>query len=529
MSGKRPVRALETKPEPVQPARHSYLWRLSKFRKAWEQKWFTLDRNGFVSAKTPQGLALCKPVFEEGLPELAWPETKVIPKDGGAMMFGMTVKSDEGETLTLHSPDRFLRDAWVHTINMAAKARKSNMYINDRYSIDYHKPLGTGLFAIVLQGQEHSTGTNVAIKVIKADAYKEYKDLIEREIMVWHAAGNHPHVVRLREVLYSEHRVYFVAELCEGGNLMTSLANRPYYCERDVASLMRQLVEAVQHCHRHGIVHCDLKPENIVLLNKSPDSPIKLIDFSLASFFNTSTEPGGTPEFVAPELLLKPEHYAENGCGPSVDCWALGVILYYLLCGTTPFYAKTMDSIIERVKSGTWEFSGPSWHQVSPEAMDLIGLLLQFNPKDRASSLSLLDHPWFQMHPTQYRTGVLRDALRGFKAQFSGGGAANHRASWVRRTGVVTLDDQGQGRLSSIPDGGLDRSNSALPLVPPPALAAGTVGTRSHKQRKNSDGVVWADLMQQRVPLDPCISPPASGRLPTYASGGSGSGSGAGM
>eukprot|EP00983_Pelagomonas_calceolata_P087920 1157067-Pelagomonas_calceolata.AAC.7 len=48
------------------------------------------------------------------------------------MMFGMTVKSDEGETLTLHSPDRFLRDAWVHTINMAAKARKSNMYINDR-------------------------------------------------------------------------------------------------------------------------------------------------------------------------------------------------------------------------------------------------------------------------------------------------------------------------------------------------------------------------------------------------------------
>jgi len=63
-------------------------------------------------------------------------------------------------------------------------------------------------------------------------------------------------------------QTWFASELCEGGNLMTSLAQRPTYCERDVASLMRQLVEAVQHCHKKGIVHCDLKPENIVLLNK---------------------------------------------------------------------------------------------------------------------------------------------------------------------------------------------------------------------------------------------------------------------
>ncbi|KAF5831424.1 hypothetical protein DUNSADRAFT_13159 [Dunaliella salina] len=488
MSNRRPVRALETKPEPVQPARHSYLWRLSKFRKAWEQKWFTLDRNGFVSAKTPQGLALCKPVFDEGLPEQAWPEMRVTAKDHGVMMFGMTVKSDEGETVTLHSPDRFLRDAWVQTINMAAKARRSNMYINDRFSIDFQKPLGTGLFAVVLQGQEISTGTNVAIKVIKADAYKEYKDLIE--------------------------------QLCEGGNLMTSLANRPYYCERDVASLMRQLVEAVQHCHRQGIVHCDLKPENIVLQNKSPDSPIKLIDFSLASFFNTSTEPGGTPEFVAPELLIKPEQYAEYGCGPSVDVWALGVILYYLLCGTTPFYAKTMDAIIERVKSGVWDFSGPCWHQVSPEAMDLIEMLLQFNPKDRASSLSLLDHPWFRMHSTQHRTGVLRDALRGFKVAWTA------PCRWYLELSAFP-----------VPSGGLD---SALPTASSPTAAAaagGTSGNRSHRQRKVSDGVSWADLMQQRVPLDPVTSPSHSGKLPptsllsasSRGSGGAGMGEFGGM
>ncbi len=67
--------------------------------------------------------------------------------------------------------------------------------------------------------------------------------------------------------------------------------------------------------------------------HRAPDSPIKLIDFSLASFFNTATEPGGTPEFVAPELLTNPEHYAEKGCGASQDVWSVGVILFYLLCG----------------------------------------------------------------------------------------------------------------------------------------------------------------------------------------------------
>lgn len=72
---------------------------------------------------------------------------------------------------------------------------------------------------------------------------------------------------------------------------MSRLAASTSYCERDVARIMRQLLEAVRHCHDTGIVHADLKPENVVLVSGAPDSPLKLIDFSLASFFSTSTEP----------------------------------------------------------------------------------------------------------------------------------------------------------------------------------------------------------------------------------------------
>lgn len=67
--------------------------------------------------------------------------------------------------------------------------------------------------------------------------------------------------------------------------------------------------------------------------SRAPDSPIKVIDFSLAAFFMQPMSPGGTPEFVAPELLIAPQHYAANGCGPAVDIWSAGIVLYYLLSG----------------------------------------------------------------------------------------------------------------------------------------------------------------------------------------------------
>lgn len=87
-----------------------------------------------------------------------------------------------------------------------------------------------------------------------------------------------------------------------------------------MASIFRQLLAALSHLHAQGILHMDVKPENIVYATPAPDSPIKLIDFSLACFFNTPTEPGGTPEFVAPELLADPEKYAAKVSGAGWLC-----------------------------------------------------------------------------------------------------------------------------------------------------------------------------------------------------------------
>ncbi|KAJ9514520.1 hypothetical protein QJQ45_016257, partial [Haematococcus lacustris] len=402
------------------------------------------------------GMLLCKPVFSGKIKE-AIADDKLVHKDGGVMMWGFVVKSDGGSFVHLYSDDKFLRDEWVATINSSVRSYRHDQFLSDRYNIDYNQPLGTGLFAVVLRAEERSTkassmtrelcrrsvecgtglarlaanfwGAGVAIKVIKAEAYREYKDLVEREIMVWHAVGVHPHIVKLKEVLYSEARVYFVAELCDGGNLMASLANSSNYCERDVARILRQLLDAVRHCHAQGISHSDLKPENIVLLGRSPESPIKLIDFSLTSFFHTATEPGGTPEFVAPELLLQPEQYAEDGCGPSIDIWAVGVIAYFLLSGKTPFHASSMERIIELVKAGQWTFSPHHvWQGISDGAKDLISCCLQAQYGNQGS---MLRTSWIR------RSGVLRTMPPGQPPGLSGeAGMTGGAAAWTTPSSV---------------------------------------------------------------------------------------------
>ncbi len=104
---------------------------------------------------------------------------------------------------------------------------------------------------------------------------------------------------------------------------------------------------------------------------------MKLIDFGLSSFFHTPTEPGGTPEFLAPELLLKPKLIQKMGIGPEVDMWAIGVLAYYLLSGATPFDASDVELILKKVKHGDWEFRGPAWRHVSEEARGLITALIK--------------------------------------------------------------------------------------------------------------------------------------------------------
>ncbi|GFR52239.1 hypothetical protein Agub_g14773 [Astrephomene gubernaculifera] len=453
------VRALQSNPEVLTPVRHGFLWKRSRMFKTWLSRWFQLDENGFLYAISP------KAIKQEGRPVLASAVREVLSLPpqryrNGATMYGIRVVAINGSIKDIFTDDHTALQAWALDLSRstvpareraAAKAAAAvaatparplplpppmrpaplELRLADLCETDWSHALGSGLFACVLRGRMHGTGEAVAVKIVKAEAYREYSDIIHREAVVWAAAGSHPHIVQLKQVLKSPNRMYFIAELCEGGGLIERLAASATYCEREVAWLVRQLLAAVQHLHDNAIVHMDIKPENVVFVNRREDSAIKLIDFSLASFFYSPTDPGGTPEFVAPELLNRPEHYAREGCGPEVDMWAVGVVLFYLLSGQTPFQAPSLDAVLQRVKSGEWAFHGRRWALVSEGARDLVSCLLRFEPSQRLTAAEALAHPWLR-RPDSLSQALLQDAVAAFKSAALAS-QQQLRSSWVKQ------------------------------------------------------------------------------------------------
>jgi hypothetical protein len=135
---------------------------------------------------------------------------------GEATMWGFTVEADGGQSATLYCEDKNTRDAWVSTMNVFARGSKSKYFWTERYTADYEQPLGSGLFAVVLKAFDMQQRVPVAIKIIKAQAYREYRDMIQREVMVsMHECTSVGIAVRwtVEHKAYSDHRA---ARVCPG-------------------------------------------------------------------------------------------------------------------------------------------------------------------------------------------------------------------------------------------------------------------------------------------------------------------------
>lgn len=141
-------------------------------------------------------------------------------------------------------------------------------------------------------------------------------------------------------------------EECIGGSLFerifSKISNRKEISEKSIALIFKQLMDALNHCHSQGICHRDLKPENILLLNKSENSPLKLIDFGLGVISQNDNirfiQKVGSPHYVAPEVLSGEYDF-------KCDIWSAGVILYNLFSGTQPFDGKNETEIFSAIKS----------------------------------------------------------------------------------------------------------------------------------------------------------------------------------
>ena len=156
---------------------------------------------------------------------------------------------------------------------------------------------------------------------------------------------DHPNIIKLYEYYETEKHIYLIMELCTGGELFDRIVqnteNGIQFTEKQAADIFRQMMSAINYCHKNGIVHRDLKPENLLYLNKNENSPIKVIDFGMSKRFDKEkfmNEKVGTAYYISPEIL-------QGKYDEKCDIWSVGVILYIIICGYPCFNGEDNDEI----------------------------------------------------------------------------------------------------------------------------------------------------------------------------------------
>lgn len=243
------------------------------------------------------------------------------------------------------------------------------------------RPIGEGTYGKVRLGTHRLTGTSVAIKQVP----KAHCANLTREIH-HHRRLHHPNVMQLFEVLATESSIWMVTELCAGGELYDYLVEREVMPEAEARRIFGQLCLAVAYIHDRGIVHRDLKLENVLLDERCN---VKLGDFGFTREFegkNLMETFCGTTGYAAPEMLA-----GRRYTGEKVDIWSLGIILYALVCGTLPFDDDDEAVMKGKILQGDYDLP----EHLSEECCGLITRILQQDPSVRPTIKDILVHPWF--------------------------------------------------------------------------------------------------------------------------------------
>jgi doublecortin-like kinase 1/2 len=249
--------------------------------------------------------------------------------------------------------------------------------------------VGDGNFAVVRLCYSRHTRKEFAVKIIDKAKCQGKEHMIESEIAILSAIA-HPNIIQLEEVFDFPTEKYLVMEYVSGGDLFDAIAHDIKYTESVARDMIKHLANALQYLHDRMICHRDIKPENLLVIDLLHSKSLKLADFGLAVVVR---EPlftvCGTPTYVAPEIL------AETGYGVKVDVWAVGVILYILLCGYPPFSSRTnnQEELFDQILSGLFEFNSPDWDDISYPAKELISWSLLVDPLQRYSAKEILQHP----------------------------------------------------------------------------------------------------------------------------------------
>ncbi|XP_057199271.1 ribosomal protein S6 kinase alpha-1 isoform X1 [Triplophysa rosa] len=264
-----------------------------------------------------------------------------------------------------------------------------NILFSDGYVLK--EDIGMGSFSICKRCIHKATNAEYAVKVIEKTSTDPSEEI---EILLRY--GQHPNIITLKDVYDNGKQVYLVTELMRGGELLDRILKQKFFSEREASAVLHTITKTVEYLHAQGVVHRDLKPSNILYVDESgnPES-LRICDFGFAKQLRADNgllmTPCYTANFVAPEVLKRQGY--DEGC----DIWSLGVLLYTMLAGFTPFAngpEDTPEEILSRIGSGRFTLTGGNWDAVSDAAKDLVSKMLHVDPHQRLTAKQVLKHPW---------------------------------------------------------------------------------------------------------------------------------------
>ncbi|CAH8385359.1 unnamed protein product [Eruca vesicaria subsp. sativa] len=273
----------------------------------------------------------------------------------------------------------------------------------DKYELG--RLLGSGSFAKVHVARSIETNQLVAIKTIdkKRTAKAGMEPRIIREIEAMRRLHHHPNILKIHEVMATKTKIYLVMELAAGGEIFTKILRSGRLQEPEARCYFQQLASALTFCHREGISHRDVKPENLLL---DKEGNLKVSDFGLSALPENRTSNGmlhtacGTPAYTAPEVIAQRDYD-----GVKADSWSCGVLLFFLLAGYTPFDDSHFVIMYRKMQGRDYKF--PRWF--SKQARFIIYRLLDPNPATRMSIEDVSETKWFKkgLEVSEFGSSVL--------------------------------------------------------------------------------------------------------------------------
>jgi len=252
--------------------------------------------------------------------------------------------------------------------------------------------LGRGSFAKVYQARSLIDGVTCAVKIIDKSKTVDsgMEPRIIREIDAMRRLHHHPNILKIHEVMATKTKIHLIVELAAGGELFARISRRGRLTESTARRYFQQLVSALRFCHRNGVAHRDLKPQNLLL---DGEGNLKVSDFGLSALpehlknglLHTAC---GTPAYTAPEILRQKGGYD----GSKADAWSCGLILYVFLAGYLPFDDTNIPAMCKRISRRDYQF--PDW--ISKPARYVIYKLLDPNPETRMGLEALFGNSWFK-------------------------------------------------------------------------------------------------------------------------------------